>query len=163
MRTVYDNLSIGGLVATYNSLPAIVTTSPVVDTKGYNSAALRIYTTATGAVSLPGGGVSLVAVLQECATSNGVFTSALDNTGTAIGGTITPTTTAILSSFRVEGLLQNRLRYLRVQLTPNFPAAVDRPIALIFTATALLELGRAYNNPVATTPQGTLPPATSNT
>ncbi len=163
MRTIYDNVSVGSILAVYNSSAAVVSTSPVVDTKGYGTAVLRVNASATGAVSAIGGGVSTSVVLQESATSTGTFTTALDNSGATIGGTVVATTTAVLGSYRIEGLGQNRLRYLRYTLTANFPAGVNAPSALIHTLVGVIELGKAYNSPVATTPGGTMPPATSNT
>ncbi len=162
MRSIYDNVSVGAFQATYNSSNAVVSTSPSVDTKGFNSAALRVFTTPTGAISTPGVGGSVSVILQESA-DNVTFATANDNTGTAIGFTVNATVTAVLGSARIEGLGLQRLRYLRVRQTANFSAGVSTPSAAIFTAVAVIELGRAYSVPVPTTPGGTLPPAVSNT
>lgn len=160
MRSIYDNVSVGSIVASYNSTQAVVVTSPATDTKGYNTAVLRVYTSATGAGLGTGAGGSVVAVLQESA-NNSTWSTANDNTGTAIGLTQEATTTGVLGSARIEGLGLQRLRYLRYTLTPHFAASISS--AAIFTCVGVIELGRAYNNPVATTPGGTQPPAVSNT
>lgn len=154
MRSIYDNNTVLGAMAIYNSSPGIVHTSPSVDTKGYNSAALRFLTTAVGgsatAVATRG---TLAAILQE-SDDNSTFTTATDVSGTTIGATVAPTTTnGALTSVRVEGLMQNRKRYLRMQLTSGFgPSATA---AGIFTCTAVIELGRAYNRPVTSTVSNT--------
>ncbi len=147
MRTVYDNIAIGSVLATYNSSPAVITTSPSVDTKGYNSACLRVYQTPVGAGIVKTLAVSTVAVLQESA-DNVTFTTALDNTGVAIGGNCQATTTAVISSFRVEGLGQQRLRYLRVSLQSGVPTTSST--AFISTTVAVIELGRGYQLPPTT-------------
>lgn len=155
MRSLYDNVSIGGL--TGPSLNAttggvVNVTGAVVDTKGYNTAALRVFTTAVAGTA----STTLVAVLTESASSTGVYTTALDNTGTAIGFTIAATTPAVVGSARIEGLGLQRLRFFKVQTTTANPSVA-------FTSVAVIELGRAYENAVPTTPGGTLPPAVSNT
>lgn len=161
MRSIRDNVSVGAPLAIFNTIP-IVATSAVVDTKGYTTAMLFAMTSATGA-AVSGLNGSTVAVLQESATSGGTYATANDNGGTAIGFTITATTSVVAASARIEGLGVTRLRYLRFQLTSNFPAAASTPSALIHTVTAAIALGRAFNLPVAVTPGGTLPAATSNT
>lgn len=160
MRSLYDNVSVGAIHAVLNSSVGIVSRSPSVDTRGYNSAVLRVNTSAVGTNILVGQGGSVVVVLEESA-DNSTFTTAVDNTGATIGSTITATTTAVLGSYRIEGLGLQRLRYLRVKQTSNFAAVASA--SAIFTAVAVIELGRAYINPVPTTPGGTVPPATSNT
>lgn len=154
MRTVYDNLNIGGVVAILASTAGVIVDGPIVDTKGYNSAALRVNTGAVGgAANLVAQRVTVAAVLRESA--DGVtFANANDNTGTVIGTTVAAIITdGNVSSARIEGLNQNRLRYLRVRLTVG--AGPIATTAAIFTCAALLELGRAYNNPVTTTVSNT--------
>ncbi len=152
MRTVYDNLNVGGALAVFGTGAAVVATGGSVDTKGYNSAALRIATSAVGAGILVANQVSLVAVLEESA-DNSTFTAALDNTGTQIQAKALATTSAVLASARIEGLGQQRLRYLRVKVTGGTPTA--GVIVQACTAVAILELGRAYQNPVTTTASNT--------
>lgn len=57
--------------------------------------------------------------LQE-SSDNSTFAAANDNTGTAIGGTLTTKTVANDAYARVEGVMVNRKRYLRIVLTPTY-------------------------------------------
>lgn len=152
MRSVYDNLTVTGFAAAFNTTNSVITTGASVDTKGYNSAALRVFLSTTGASVSTAAGSSLTVVLQESA-DNSTFTTAVDNTGATIGGTSIATTSAVLASYRVEGLGQQRLRYLRVRTTANL--AGSGVAAQTFTSAAVLELGRAYQNPVTTTVSNT--------
>lgn len=152
MRSIYDNANLAGFAAAFNTTGFTIVTSASVDTKGYNTAALRVFTSTVGAGIGVGAGASLVAVLQESADGT-TWATANDNTGTPIRITQEATTSAVIGSARIEGLLQNRLRYLRVQTTANFggPATPTRQ----FTSCAVLELSRAYQNPVNTTASNT--------
>lgn len=152
MRSVYDNLNLAGFATAFNTTGAVICTGASVDTKGYNSAALRVFVSTIGSGIGPSNGGSLTAVLQESA-NNSTWTTASDVGGTAISLTIEATTTAVISSARIEGLNQNRQRYLRVVTTAAFgsPATPTK----IFTSCAVLELGRAYNRPVNTTVSNT--------
>lgn len=154
MRTVYDNLSIGGLTSILASTGGIVIQGASVDTKNFNSAALRINCGAVGgAANIVAQRVTVAVILQE-SSDNSTWSSANDNTGTVIGSTVAALITdASVTSARVEGLGQNRKRYLRVQLTTG--AGPNATLAAVFTCTAFLELGRAYNNPVNTTTSNT--------
>ncbi len=70
--------------------------------------------------------------LQESTVSGSGYVAAVDNTGTAIGGTLNVHTVAVDSYARVEGIMLNnaatsgaqggRKRYLRIVLTPTFTA-----------------------------------------
>lgn len=143
---MYDNVQVAvGTNPQFSTTGAVVATGAGIDTLGYNTAALRVITTPVGAGFSVGNGSSLVAVLQE-APDNVTWTNALDNTGTVIGGTIQVTTTAVVSSYRIEGLGLNRKRFLRVVLTPNFGGTTQ---GNAFTSSSVVELGRAYNDPVA--------------
>ncbi len=140
-------MSVGAISAVFNTTNAVLISvnGPSVDTKGYNSAALRVFTAPTGSGLLVSQQVSVVAVLQESA-DNVTFTTANDNTGTAIGVTVNATTTAVIGSARIEGLNQNRLRYLRVRTTGISLGVV----AAAVTSVAVIELGRAYQLPTTT-------------
>ena len=153
MRSLYDNTVVQGYTILRGSSNAVVQTGASVDTKGYNSGALRVYIGPVGSGLSVAGGSSLTAVLQE-STDNATFTTATDNNGTAIGFVGTQaTTTAVLSDERIEGLnLSNRKRYLRVQLTGYMGGSAA---ANVFTAAAVIELGRAYQRPVTTTESNT--------
>jgi hypothetical protein len=168
MRSVIDNVVVGGqntaaygaILSTFNSSAAVVVTtpSPSIDTKGFNSGALRVYVTPVGAQAITnnnGQNISTVATLQE-SNDNATWTTANDNTGTAIGGTVVATTTAVLNSFRIEGLgVSNRKRYLRVQLVSCGAYGTLGSQAAAMTTTTLIELGRAYELPPTQTPTTT--------
>lgn len=68
--------------------------------------------------------------LQE-SSDNSTFTAANDNTGTAIGGTINTKTVAADVYARVEGVMVNRKRYLRLVLTPAFSGGTS-PSTLVY-------------------------------
>lgn len=147
MRSIYDNVTATGFAAAFNTTGALITTGASVDTKGYNTGVLRVFTSTVGAGLAVGTGGSLTAVLQE-STDGSTWTTATDNNSETIGGTITATTSAVIGSYRIEGLGTNRDRYLRVVTTAAFggAAAVTRQ----FTSAAVIELGRAYQLPVNT-------------
>jgi len=65
--------------------------------------------------------------LQE-SSDNSTWTAALDNTGTAIGATLNVHTVAVVSAARVEGVMLNRKRYLRIVLTPAFTSGTSPAI-----------------------------------
>jgi hypothetical protein len=65
--------------------------------------------------------------LQE-SVDNSTWTAALDNTGTAIGATLNVHTAAVGSYARVEGVMLNRKRYLRIVLTPAFTSGTSPAI-----------------------------------
>ena len=88
--------------------------------------------------------------LQE-SSDNSTFTAALDNTGTAIGSTITTKTVAQDVYARVEGLMVNRKRYLRIVLTPAYTSGTS-PATLAFAeyigapGNGQVNAGRAVSN-----------------
>jgi hypothetical protein len=154
MRDVYDNIAVGGYTVLFSTTTSVVATGASVDTKGYNSAALRVYIGTVGAGLTVNNGSSLTAVLQE-STDNVTFTTATDNTGATIGFTGTQATTSVvLAAARIEGLNTNRQRYLRVQLTAK-QGGTSGTVANAFTSAAVIELGRAYQRPVTTTVSNT--------
>lgn len=148
MRSIYDNAVLLGFTVSFATQTAVVTIGPVVDTKGYNTAALRVFTS-----SLPGNTApsatqlsSLAVVLQESVDAV-TWTTAIDNTGAAIGFTQVATNVAVIQSARIEGLgLSNNARYFRIQTTSLLAGTIATQNQ--FTACAVLELARAYNNPV---------------
>lgn len=155
MRSIYDNAVVQGYAVQWNTTGATVTLGASVDSRGYNTAALRVFVSPTQGRGLTlGNGGSLTAVLQE-SSDNVTFATANDNTGAAIQLILVATTTAVLQDARIEGLnLSNRKRYLRVQTTANFGS----PIVgnnMTFTSCAVLELARAYQNPVTTVASNT--------
>jgi hypothetical protein len=62
--------------------------------------------------------------LQE-SSDNSTFTDALDNTGTVIGATLNSHTVAQDSYARVEGIMLNRKRYLRLVYTPAYTSGTS--------------------------------------
>lgn len=154
MRDVYDNIAVGGYTVLFSTTTSVVATGASVDTKGYNSAALRVYIGTVGSGLTVNNGSSLTAVLQE-SDNNSTFTTATDNTGATIGFSGTQATTSVvLSDVRIEGLNANRKRYLRVQLTAK-QGGTSGTVANAFTSVAVIELGRAYQRPVTTTVSNT--------
>jgi hypothetical protein len=88
--------------------------------------------------------------LQE-SSDNSTFTAALDNTGTAIGSTINTKTVAADVYARVEGVMVNRKRYLRIVLTPAYTSGTS-PATLAFAeyigtpGNGQVNAGRATSN-----------------
>lgn len=62
--------------------------------------------------------------LQE-SSDNSTFTDATDNTGTVIGATLNTKTVAQDNYARVEGIMLNRKRYLRIVLTPAYTSGTS--------------------------------------
>jgi hypothetical protein len=89
-----------------------------IDTQGYDNAKLHVYAAeASGSPS----GASLAVTLQESADGSTNWANALDNTGTAIGFTLSGLNAAAgVNAARIEGLNLNRKRYLRIVVTPTF-------------------------------------------
>lgn len=101
-----------------------------VDTFGYNDAMLVV---AAGNIDLGDADETYVVKLFECATSGGTYTD------TGVSVTITADNTVGVA--RINGLGTTRQRYLKATLdvggtTPSFPG------------TAMIALGRAYQEPV---------------
>jgi len=111
MRSIYDNAVLAGYATQFNTTGATVTYGAAVDTKGYNTGALRVFVSTIGnGTALPvNTGGSLTVVLQESADAV-TWNTATDNTGATIGMTIVSTATAVLQDARIEGLNQNQLR-----------------------------------------------------
>lgn len=152
MRSIYDNAVVTGYAVQLNTTGATVTTGASVDTRGYNTGALRVFVSNVGTGLPVNTGASLTVVLQK-STDGTTWATATDNTGATIGMTVTATTTVVVSSARIEGLNLNQSRYLRVQTTAAFGGAAS--ISRQFTSCAVLELARAYNRPVTTTESNT--------
>jgi hypothetical protein len=88
--------------------------------------------------------------LQE-SSDNSTFTAANDNTGTAIGSTITTKTVANDIYARVEGIMVNRKRYLRIVLTPAYtsgtsPATLTYAEYIGIPGNSQVNAGRATSN-----------------
>lgn len=154
MRSIYDNVKLDGVAVVFASAAGVVVTGPTVDTKGYNTAAFRVATSAVGGaanVALTRGTVA--AIIQE-SDDNSSWSTATDNGGTTIGTTVAALLTPNVESVRIEGLgLSNCKRYIRVQLTTAFGA--NATTAAIFTCAGVIELGRGYNKPAVTTSSNT--------
>jgi hypothetical protein len=88
--------------------------------------------------------------LQESA-DNSTFADALDNTGTVIGASLTTKTVANDSYARVEGIMLNRKRYLRIVLTPAYtsgtsPATLTYAEYIGVAGNGQVSAGRAASN-----------------
>ncbi len=153
MRSVYDAVSqITALftgVGIQSLTGSTVVTSAAIDTKGFNSALIRVIAELT--TSNPS--VATVALtVTESATSGGSYAPANDNTGTAIGFTLDVHAARADNSCRLEGLNgENRKRFLKVVLTPAFTGGSSPAISCV----AEVILAHAFNLPANT--------ATSNT
>lgn len=153
MRSLYDNVAFSSaLVSTVgiNSLTgSTALTSAAIDTKGYNTAVLRVIAeAASGSPSA----ATVAATVTESDTSGGTYTAANDNTGTAIGFTLDVHAARAEGLARLEGLMTtNRKRFLKVVLTPAFTGGTTPAI----NAFSEVVLGRAFTVPTNT--------ATSNT
>lgn len=149
MRSVFDNIATGAFAAIYASLSGVVVTSAALDTRGYNSGAIKVNTTAVGNSANTVATRGTVAVVLEESTDNSTWATATDSAGTTIGTTVAAiSTNGNVTPVRITGLNLDRDRYLRLKLTSGFgPGAT---LAGIFTLTACIEVGNAYNNPVTT-------------
>ena len=133
MRSVYD-----GVKAFLGIAPiaqaAAEKLSGAIDTQGYNSALVEVQ---TGAATGTPDSYSVACKVTECATSGGSYSD-------VSGATATLDADGKHAQIRVEGLGTNRLRYLKISMTPAFVNGTS-PKALI-GATALL--GHAFKEPV---------------
>ena len=157
MRSLYDSIAIArldGSEGTNNqqgpSIPAqsltgsTVVTGTYFDTKGYQSAVIRANAqVASGSPTA----ATVTFALTECATSGGTYAAANDNTGTAIAsGALNVKTAAADYLARIEGLGQNRKRYLEITATPAFTGGTS-PAILVF---AEIIAARSFLKPVQT-------------
>lgn len=145
MRSLYDAIVSGSqVVHQVSGAAALATgTGAALDTKGYSTGVLEASVGLNSGTASPSAVVSLL----ECATSNGTFTPALANDGTAIGFTLTGNWSggALAAGMaRIEGLGLNRLRYLKAQIVSTVNAASTIP------EYAQITLGRAQLKPTQT-------------
>lgn len=143
MRSIYDNV-VAVIASAIQSLTGTTASTPTdIDTLGYNTAMVHVRTEiASGSPTT----ATAAWALLECATIGGSYTAALDNTGTAIGGTLNAKTVAQDAYARVEGLGTNRKRFLQIVITPAFSGGTS-PAILSFGE---LIMGRAFTKPVNT-------------
>ena len=146
MRSIYDNVI--PQIAVNARLATATSTSAVIDTKGHNSAMITVK--ATGCAGSPTAS-QVVATITESDTEAGTYTTATDVGGTTLAATAVNTSGDAQASARIEGLNQNRKRFIKVVLTPTITGGTNPA----FTATAVVLLDRSYQEPVTT--------ATSNT
>lgn len=126
MRSVLDNLLAVNSIDPKEDTGGSALTGNAVDTLGYGSAVLHVR---TGAASGTPTSASTVIKLQECATSGGSYTDALDRTGTVIGKTIDSKAAAADTQLRIEGLGQNRLRFFKIVVTTTFVGGTTPKVA----------------------------------
>ena len=144
----YDDVFQGTSVDIQSLSGTTAVTGSAFDTQGLDSAMLHVR--AAAATGSPTASTVTVALL-ECATVGGSYTAALDNTGTAIGGTMTDNHTTGSDFFaRIEGLGINRLRFLKIKVTPAFTSGTSptSPVYAEFIAASrnALPVGRAVSN-----------------
>lgn len=139
MRTVYDQIHVRPSVGISAHSGTTGSTGGIVDTKGNYSAMLVAI---AGAANGSPTSSSLAAVLQE-SSDNVTYATAVDNTGAAIQAVVVNTSAQGMSFARIEGLMQNRKRYLRVVTTPAFVGGTSPS----FTAAALIVMDRQRNLP----------------
>lgn len=159
MRSIYDNAQLSGYAAASNTTGMLVTTGASVDTKGYNTAALRVFVGPfqSGANTPATTKGSVTALLQE-SSDNVTFATAVDNTGATIQAVATQTgsTVGVIADARIEGLGLQRKRYLRIVATAAMiPASAGEAKWNQFTSCAVIELSRAYQDPTTSTVSNT--------
>ena len=148
MRSIYDNVDAADSADPSTLSGSTPVVGAAVDTEGYNTAMLRVRALQTS--SNPSV-ATITFKLQECATSGGSYTDALDNTGTVIGGVLDVHAANADGLARIEGLGTSRKRYLKVVLTPAFTGGTSPAIV----AFGEILMGRGFQRPSNT--------ATSNT
>jgi len=125
-----------------------------VDTLGYDNAKIHVYSAeASGSPSAASLAVTLQESTDGTGSGAGAWTTANDNTGTAIGFTLSGLQAAAgVSAARVEGLNLNRKRYLRIVVTPTFTGG-SSPAVLAYGE--LIFGGDAQQLPVTSTSSNT--------
>lgn len=146
IRSIYDGVLVN--IAVDARLATIASTSAVIDTKGHNTAMVTVK--GTGCAGSPTSSQVQVTV-TESDTATGTFTSALDNSGSAIAATAVNTGGDAQASARIESLNGTRKRYIKVVLTPTIVGGTNPA----FTATAVVILDRSYQAPQVTTTSNT--------
>lgn len=149
MRSIYDNVDVGGFAAILASSAGVIQTGPAYDTKGYSTGALRLGITAVGgSANVIATRGTVAAIIEESTDGSTAWTTATSVDGSTIGTTVAAIGSVSDESVRIEGLNLNRKRFLRVKLTTGFgPIATA---AAIFTVAALIEVGRGYQKPPTT-------------
>ena len=134
MQSVFDNIKVVKAVAPV-AQAAVAATSAAIDTVGYNS--LMVNAQAGAATGTPDS-YTVIAKVQECATSGGSYVD-------ISGATATIAADSTSAQIRVDGLnLGSRLRYIKVVLTAAFVNGTS-PKALISSSVLL---GGAVSKPV---------------
>lgn len=145
MRSIYDNIVVGSQVSvSINGISVVTSTGVAFDTKLYSSAELSAHVE-KGSVGTSSTGV---AYLTESATVGGTYTPALYSDGTPISVPITGFYSGGAAqnvATRIEGLGQNRMRFLKANLAIT-PGAGGQ------TTTGYAEIiaGRSQYNPTQT-------------
>ena len=140
--TIYDDVKIiGGVSLVPQSISGSTAVNGTsVNTEGYTTAAIHAYgDAATGTPT----GATLAVKVQE-SSDNSTWSDALDNTGTAIGFSLTVTSAAAENVARIEGLNLNRKTYLRAVITPTFTGGTS-PASIAY---ASIIMGGALQLPV---------------
>jgi len=117
MFNTYDNVYQGTSVTIQSFSGTTAVIGSAIDTEGLDNG--MIHVRAEAALGSPSAATATYKI-QECATSGGTYADAKDNTGTVIGGTLDVHAAAADGFARVEGLGLNRLRFLKIVITPAF-------------------------------------------
>jgi hypothetical protein len=148
MESLYDNVLAVASLRPQSDSGGSAVNGLSVDTKGYNSGVLRASINAASGSPTT---ASTVVKLQESADGSTNWADANDNTGNVISATVNPKTTAQDVVLRIEGLNQNRKRYLRIVETTTFTGGTTP--AVVVAADILL--GVAFTLPTNTAPSNT--------
>ena len=145
--TPYDDVFQGTSVDIQSLTGSTAVSGAAYDTEGLDSAMMHVRAAASSGGASPS---TVACALFECATSGGTYTAALDNTGTAIGFTLTNTSVGADGFARIEGLGLNRLRFLKIKVTPAFTGGTS-PASLVYgeflaASRNALPVGRATSN-----------------
>ena len=132
MHSVIDNIK--SVLAIASAALTSTTTSAAIDTLGYNSGKLVLN---LGVIDITTGNETYVLTITECATSNGSFVDTGIVLPTVVGGV----NDGSVVVQRLDGLGSARKRFLKVVATLGGTTP-------ILNASATLELGHAFSNPV---------------
>jgi hypothetical protein len=137
MHSIYDDVAVSKSIAPQSDSGGSPVDGSAVDTIGYETAMIVFE---AGAISGAPSATSIAVKLQESADGSTNWGDALDNTGVAIGGTLTAAGVLLA---RIEGLGLNRKRYLRAVETTTFTGGTSPAVPVH----ANILLGRGLEKP----------------
>lgn len=150
----YDDVLHQSVVASSVAIQSLTGSSAVnqdsVDTAtGFDADSIMVHVRTEIASGSPSA-ATVAWKLQE-SSDNSTFADATDNTGTVIGATLNTKTVAQDNYARVEGIMVNRKRYLRLVLTPAYTSGTS-PATLVYAeligapGNGQFNAGRAVSN-----------------